>query len=177
MLATRIFLVLLYSIFTTSLLAEEDYPIHPNSERQANVPQGKIAGPFPLASKIFPGTQRNYWVYVPAQYDAEKPACVLVVQDGLSLANNWKLPVVMDNLIHQKKMPATIGIFVSPGEVPSNRKDAQPRFNRSFEYDSMGGRYARFLLEELLPKVAKSYNLSTDPNDRAIGLTRVAEPA
>ncbi len=130
--------------------------------------QGEIKGPIRWASTIFPGTVRDYWVYVPAQYDRRKPACVMVVQDGLHRAQEWNLPTVFDNLIQQGDMPVTIGVFITPGIVPAPRADAQDRFNRSFEYDSLGDRYARFLLEEILPEVGKSYNLSDDPNDRAI---------
>jgi len=131
-------------------------------------PTGEIRGPFVWKSKIYPGTERNYWVYVPKQYDASKPACVMVVQDGLSRANGWKLPRVLDSLIDARKIPVMIGIFVDHGQVPSAGVDNYPRFNRSFEYDALGDRYARFLLEELLPEVSHSYNLSTDPNDRSI---------
>lgn len=147
---------------------QESYPEHPDSVRQAGVPEGEVKGPFPWKSTIFPGTVRDYWVYVPAQYDAAKPACVMVVQDGLGRAGGWKLPTVLDNLIHKKEMPVTIGIFINPGVVPPPHEEAQPRFNRSFEYDALGDRYAKFLLEEILPEVAKEYNLSSDPNDRSI---------
>src|SRR5690606_23198593 len=60
-------------------------------------------------------------------------------------------------------------VFIEPGVVPAVTEGDQPRFNRSFEYDSMGDRYARFLLEEIVPEVKKKYNLSDDPNDRGIG--------
>lgn len=147
---------------------QEKYPVHPDSKVQEGVPKGKLVGPLKWESKIFPGTVREYGIYVPAQYDGKKPACVLVVQDGIGKARGWKLPTVMDNLIHKEQMPVTIGIFVSPGVVPAPNKDAQARYNRSFEYDGMGDRYARFLLEEILPAVGEKYNLSNDPNDRMI---------
>ena len=152
----------------TTAMAEEEYKVDPDSLPQEGVPQGQIKGPFTWKSKIFPGTVREYWIYVPAQYDKEKPACVMVVQDGLGRANGWKMPTVFDNLIHKGQMPVTVGIFITPGVVPAPRKGAEDRFNRSFEYDSLGDRYARFLIEEILPEVRKSYNLSDDPNDRAI---------
>ena len=147
---------------------EESYPDHPDSIPQDGVPQGKVEGPFEFHSDIFPGTVRDYWVYVPAQYDADKPAAVFVVQDGLGRANDWKLPTVLDNLIHKGDVPPQIGIFISPGIVPAANENALPRFNRSYEYDGLGDRYARFLIEEILPEVGKTYNLSDDPNDRAI---------
>jgi sugar lactone lactonase YvrE/enterochelin esterase-like enzyme len=150
------------------LPADDEYPEHPDSVVQDGVPQGKVEGPFEWRSEIYPGTVRNYWIYVPAQYDETKPACVMVVQDGLGRANEWKLPTVLDNLIHQGDVPVTVGIFIDHGVVPAPHDQAQPRFNRSFEYDAMGDRYARFLIEEILPEVSKSYNLSDDPNDRCI---------
>jgi enterochelin esterase family protein len=155
-------------LLVSSITAQEEYEPHPDSLPQAGVPKGKIAGPFQWKSNIYPGTVRDYALYIPAQYDPAKPACLLVVQDGLRRAEGWKLPTVLDNLIFKKEMPVTIGLFISPGVVPPPNENAQPRFNRSFEYDAMGDRYARFLIEEMLPEVGKSYNLSDDPNDRAI---------
>ena len=161
-------LVLAVAACGASFAQEENYPDHPDSVKKSGVPEGRVEGPFDWSSQIFPGTKRQYWVYVPAQYDAAKPACVLVTQDGKNMADGWKLPVVMDNLIHEKAMPVTIGVFINPGVVPAPNDKAQPRFNRSYEYDAMGDRYARFLLEEILPEVGKTWNLSKDPNDRAI---------
>lgn len=154
-------------LVSPSWCQEPELPVE--SQRHEGVPTGKIEGPFKWRSEIYPGTDRDYWLYIPAQYDAQKSACVLVVQDGLGRANDWRLPIVMDNLIHQGEMPVTIGIFIDHGKVMPLSEGAQPRFNRSFEYDALGDRYARFLLEEILPEVGKSFNLSDDPNDRAIG--------
>lgn len=132
------------------------------------IPKGEIKGPYLLHSEIYPGTERNYWVYVPAQYKADKPTCSIIVQDGLGRANGWRLPEVMDSLIATGDIPVMIGIFVDHGKVPADAEDMYPRFNRSFEYDAMGDRYARFLLEELIPEVSESYNLSANPNDRCL---------
>lgn len=165
-------LVLVFSI--SSLFAircvaqDEQYKLPPEATRQADVPVGKLEGPFTLTSTIYPGTTRQYWLYIPAQYDPATPACSMIVQDGLGRAEEWHLPEVFDNLIHAKEMPVTVGIFVNPGVVPPVREGAQPRFNRSFEYDTLGDTYARFLLEELLPEVSKTVNLSAKPDDRSI---------
>lgn len=156
---------------TISLLpatAQTKYEPAPDALPQAGVPQGEIRGPFVWKSEIFAGTERNYWIYVPQQYDPAKPACVTIMQDGLNAANGWHLPDVLNNLIHKQEIPVTIGIFISPGYVPPAFEGDSPRINRSFEYDSMTDRYARFLVEEMLPAVSKDYNLSTDPNDRLI---------
>lgn len=156
-------------LLTASLLhAQENYPVHPDTLPQEGVPKGDVKGPFTWKSDIFPGTVRDYWIYVPAQYDADKPACVMIVQDGLNRAKGWKLITSLDNLIHKKEVPVTIGIFITPGVVPALDDDAQARFNRSYEYDAMGDQYARFLIDEILPAVGRDYNLSNDPNDRCI---------
>jgi enterochelin esterase-like enzyme/sugar lactone lactonase YvrE len=161
--------ILFFCLFLSiQSFAQENYPIPEDSQKHDGVPEGEILGPFTLTSEIFPGTEREYWVYMPKQYDPAKPACLTIVQDGLGRANDWKLPIVMDNLIHKKEIPVTIGIFVSWGYVPSQRDGIFQRFNRSFEYDSLGDRYARFLIEELIPAVGNTYNLSDDPNDRLL---------
>jgi gluconolactonase len=155
------------------LLAQTDYPLTPLSSRQPGVPEGKVTQ-HTWTSTIFPGTVRDYWVYVPSQYRAGTPAAVMVFQDGgrfvtVDEKSRWRVPIVFDNLIQRGEMPVTIGIFVDPGVLPAPRPDAQARYNRSFEYDGLGDRYVRFLLEEILPEVGKTYTLTTDPNLRAIG--------
>jgi sugar lactone lactonase YvrE/enterochelin esterase-like enzyme len=154
-----------------TLAAVNDYTLGPDSQVQPGVPRGVVTE-HTWQSTIFPGTARKYWVYVPAQYDGSSPAAVMVFQDGgnyVKADGSWRVPVVFDNLIHKKEMPVTIGVFVDPGVVAPASADAQPRFNRSFEYDSVTDRYARFLLEEILPEVGKRYRLSTDAGGRAIG--------
>ncbi len=154
-------LMLAWCFAVMPMVAQEAVP-------QPQIAKGEIKGPFSWESEVFPGTQRNYWVYVPAQYDGSKPACVMVVQDGLSLARRWKLIEAWDELIASGEIPVQIGIMIEPGVVPAANENAQPRFNRSFEYDGLGDQYARFLVEEILPEVGKNYRLSNDPNDRAI---------
>ncbi len=147
------------------------YSLGPDSERHDGVPKGEVTK-YTWTSKIFPGTTRDYWIYVPAEYDPSKPACVMVIQDGGGWVRDdgsWRAPVVFDNLIYQKAMPVTIGIFINPGVLNARSETQQNRYNRSYEYDALGDRYARFLIEEILPEVAKKYNLSKDPNDYGIG--------
>ena len=147
----------------------QETPRPPASESKTAVSKSEIRGPFTFdTSEIYPGTTRKYWIYVPAGYDSAVPACLMVVQDGLGRAKGWNLPAVMDQLIAEQAMPVTVGVFVDHGKVVADRPGMQPRFNRSFEYDSVGDRYANFLVDELLPAVARDYNLSTDPNDRSI---------
>lgn len=166
---TTLFLLLL---FTSAVAVGEDYVLGPDSQRQEGVPQGKVTQHQFSDSKIYAGTVRDYWVYTPAQYTADKPACVMVFQDGNNYQREngqFRTPIVFDNLIHQGAMPVTIGVFINPGVVPAAEKGKKPRRNRSYEYDTLSDDYARFLLEELLPEVAKSHNLTDDPERRAIG--------
>ena len=155
----------MHKILITALLL---HSLFATSQQNHLIPTGRIQGPFVWKSKIYTGTERKYWLYVPQQYDAAKPACTMIVQDGLSRANGWRLPVVLDSLIASKEIPVIIGIFIDPGTLPSADTSYFPRFNRSFEYDALGDRYARFLLEEILPEISRSYNLSKNPDDRSI---------
>ena len=157
----------------TSVRAADDYELGPDSKPQAGVPKGEVLKFSFEQSNIFPGTQRDYWIYVPAQYTSDQPACLYVNQDGIQ----WQATTVFDNLIHKKEMPVTIGVFVMHGRVKAGDTNAaQDRFNRSYEYDGLGDNYVRFLLEELLPDVAKqktsdgrTIRISTNASDRAIG--------
>ena len=112
----------------------------------SQIPSGQIKGPFKWISQIYPGTERNYWLYIPAQYNSTKPTCSMIVQDGLSRARGWKLSEHLDTLIHEGKVPPIIGIYIDHGRVLSKDTTDYPRFNRSFEYDGLGDRYARFLI-------------------------------
>jgi len=148
----------------------------PAAEETASTetPKGEVTKHTFKDSKIFPGTEREFWVYVPKQYDPAKPACVHVNQDGIQFG----APAVFDELIHKGEMPITIGVFVMHGKVPAAGDAALARFNRSYEYDGLGDNYARFLLDELLPAVEKlstadgrPIRLSKSGNDRSIGGT------
>jgi len=138
----------------------EVYETHRDARERAGVPKGKLTQMPPWSSRIFPGTTRDWWVYVPAQYNAGTPASVMVFQDGAG-ARQYVVPV-FDNLIAQGDMPVTVGIFLEPGGVKA------PRDNRSFEYDTLSDQYARFLLEEILPEVEKTVRLRRDAAGRAI---------
>ncbi len=152
-------------------IAAEKYELGPDSQQQPGVPRGQVVELTLEQSEIYPGTTREVQVYVPAQYDPATPAALMVFQDGKGYANRngaWRVPTVFDNLIHQGAMPVTIGVFVTPGVVPSGHDDAMDRFNRSLEYDAVSDRYARFLVDELLPLVRQQYSITDDPNLRGI---------
>ena len=153
---------------------DDQYVAGPDSELHADVPRGKVVPMPSFQSKIYEGTTREWWLYVPAKYDAAKPACVMVFQDGGGSKGDPKqagpqnATYVFDNLIAAKQMPVTIGIFITPGSFPASDPNQKPRSNRSVEYDTPDGTFARFLLEEILPEVSKQYNLSEKPEERAI---------
>lgn len=145
----------------------------PDSEEHKGVPKGVVTEYEWNDSKIYPGTVRKYWVYVPKQYGLTTRACVYVSQDGIL----YNAPTVFDNLIHKREMPVTIGIFIKPGdkplkpgEPPRKRPDGRPASpaNRSIEYDTLSDTYSKFLIEEILPEVGKKYNLTKDPEGRCI---------
>jgi sugar lactone lactonase YvrE/enterochelin esterase-like enzyme len=148
--------------------------LHADDPKTPAHPRGEVTKYTFDQSKIFPGTVRDYWVYVPKQYDPAKPACVHVNQDGIQ----FNAPAVFDELIDKKEMPVTIGVFIMHGRVKALTDKALDRFNRSYEYDGLGDNYARFVLEELLPEVEKKttadgrpIRLSKDGNDRSIAGT------
>jgi enterochelin esterase-like enzyme len=138
----------------------EVYATHPDAVARPGVPKGTINQMPPWESDVFPGTTRDWWVYVPAQYEPEEPAAVMVFQDGES-AKDYVVPV-FDNLIHKGEIPVMVGIFLEPGGVD------RPRDNRSYEYDRLSDQYVRMLLEEILPEVEKTVNLRTDAAGRGI---------
>jgi gluconolactonase len=149
-------------------------PLLAGAQQSGDAPKGEVTKYTFDQSKIFPGTVRDYWVYVPKQYDPAKPACVHVNQDGVQ----FNAPAVFDQLIANKEMPVTIGVFIMHGRVKAASEQGLDRFNRSFEYDGLGDNYVRFLLDELLPDVEKKatsdgrpIRLSKSGNDRSIGGT------
>lgn len=162
-------LVLVVAIAAADLLiasAADDYQLGPDSQFRPDVPHGRVERFQLTNSTVFPGTVRDGGVYIPAQYDPVKPAALMVFQDGmgyLSTNGSWRVPIVFDNLISDKAMPVTIAIFLNPGMRGQQS-------NRSFEYDSLGDRYSKFLLEEAIPFVTNQYSLAitADPEQRAI---------
>ena len=150
--------------------ADEDYQPGPDAQVKEGVPQGEVTQ-HQWSSKIFPGTERDYWIYVPAQYDGSKPVSLMVFQDGGGFVREkgaFRAPTVLDNLIHAGDIPPMIAIFINPGVVPAAKKDQQQRKNRSFEYDTLSDQYARFLIEEIIPEVEKTYQITKNPDCRGI---------
>ncbi len=129
-----------------------------DSEINPDVPHGTVTQHEWLQSKIFPVTKRRYSVYVPAQYNGSKPAALMVFQDGHAFEGtkgDFRLPVVFDNLI-------------AKGDLPPKRGWQPAPSNRAFEYDSVTGDYAEFLLTEILPELEKNYSITKNPELRAV---------
>lgn len=153
------------------------YRLGPDSLSQEGVPKGEIRGPFTLPSEAYPGTQHTYWVYVPAQYDPANAASLMIFNDGqafMAPEGDARVQNVMDNLIYRREIPIMIGVFINPGRRPDqpepHPKDWGDRStNRPTEYNTLDDRYARVIVDELLPVVYKGYNISKNPDDHGIG--------
>ncbi len=106
-----------------------------------------------------PPYTRHVAVYVPKQYGAGTPAPFIVGADG----PDRQLFTALNNLIAEKKVPVMIAISIGNGGG-----DAQGS-ERGLEYDTMSGRYAEFVEQEVLPLVEKKcrVKLTRDPNGRA----------
>lgn len=163
----------------TAFAAGEDayYKLGPDSLPQDGVPKGKLVGPTTLPSEVFPGTSHTYWVYVPAQYDARQPAALMVFNDGQAyIAPNGdvRTPNVLDNLIFRREIPVMIAVFINPGRRP-DQPEPSPRdwgdrtTNRPAEYNTPDDKYARVIVDELMPAITKQYDISPDPDLHGIG--------
>ena len=168
--------VLLVAASAIAAPPDDVYRLGPDSEPHEGVPQGKVIGPTALTSNVYPGTTRDYWIYVPAQYDASRPACLMVFFDGhayVGLKGSYRIPYVFDNLIYRREMPVTIGVFINPGHGPDQKEATDADWgdgstNRRVEYNALDDKYSKLIVDELLPVLNKQYNISTDPECRAI---------
>ncbi len=153
------------------------YKLAPDALVMEGVPVGEIRGPFTLPSEAYPGTQHTYWVYVPAQYDPAVPASLMIYQDGqafMAPEGDIRAQVVMDNLIYRREIPTMIGVFINPGRRPDQPEPTPKNWgdrdtNRGVEYNSLDDKYARVIVDELLPVLYKEYNISKDPERHGIG--------
>lgn len=153
------------------------YKLGPDSLPQDGVPRGEVKGPFVIQSQAYPGTQHTYWVYIPAQYDRAVPANLMILNDGQAFMNpdgDVRAQNVFDNLIYRREIPVMIGVFINPGRRPDQPEPNAHEWgdrttNRPTEYNSLDDRYARVIVDELLPVLKKEYNISDDPDRRGIG--------
>jgi enterochelin esterase family protein len=154
-----------YTVGKERFGGRNDVPAYlPESYEQPGAPQGKLSEKLLHTSKIYPGMTSDYWIYVPAQYDPSSPAALMVWQDGqghIDRKGAARTLNVIDNLIHQKKIPVMIQVFISPGMAGTRRM-------RSIQYDTVNDTYARFLRDEILADVQAKYNIRKDGYSRAI---------
>jgi enterochelin esterase family protein len=153
------------------------YQLGPDSLSHDGVPKGEMRGPFVIPSQAYPGTQHTYWVYVPKQYVPSVPASLMIFQDGQAfkdMEGNIRAPNVLDNLIYRREIPVMITVFINPGRTPE-QPEPHPRnwgdrdTNRPTEYNSLDDKYARVIVDELMPALYKEYNISRDPERHGIG--------
>jgi enterochelin esterase family protein len=153
------------------------YQLGPDSLPRDGVPKGEIRGPFTLPSEVFPGTQHTYWVYVPAQYSPATEASLMIYNDGQAYKNaegDLRAQNVMDNLTYRREIPVMIGVFINPGRRPDQPEPTPSDWgdrntNRPTEYNALDDKYARVIVDELLPALHKDYNISKDPERHGIG--------
>ena len=165
----------LYAQETTPKLTLTQMPepkLGPDSMVNPRIDKGQVIDFIFASSKVFPGTSRKIHLYIPAQYDAKKETAVMVFQDGHTYVNpngDFRVTTVFDNLIAVGDMPPVIGIFIDPGHKGAEKSESSwKNNNRSIEYDTLSADYATFLIDEILPLVGKDYNLTKDPELRAI---------
>ena len=159
---------------------DAQYVLGPDSQPQEGVPQGKVMDFKMETSQTYPGMARKWSLYIPAGYDGSRPCALMVFQDGGGFASRtgaWRVPVVLDNLIHRKELPLMAAIFINPGdkplapgEAPRKRPDGRPASpaNRSVEYDTLGDKYSKFLLEEIMLLAREQVKITEDPAGRGI---------
>jgi enterochelin esterase-like enzyme len=153
------------------------YKLAPDASPQEGVPKGEIKGPFTLPSKAYPGTQHTYWIYIPAQYNPSVTASLMIYNDGQAFMNpdgDIRAQFVMDNLIYRRELPVIIAVFINPGRRPDQPEPTLRNWgdrdtNRPTEYNTLDDRYARVIVDELLPVLYKDYNISKDAERHGIG--------
>jgi enterochelin esterase family protein len=152
------------------------YKLGPDSLPQEGVPNGKLVGPLVQPSEVFPGTQHTFWIYVPAQYESNQPAALMVFNDGqamIAMDGDVRMPNVLDNLIWRREIPVIIAVFINPGRKPEQPEPSPHDWgdrntNRPEEYNRLNDKYARVIIEEILPRVSQQYSILADPEMRAI---------
>ena len=172
-----LFLATLLAVPRLSAAALDDiYLLGPDSQPHEGVPKGRTIGPLTLASQVFTNTTRHYWIFVPAQYDPKQPASLMIFQDGQAFVGPggaYRIPFVFDNLFYRREMPVTIAVFINPGHRPDQQESSSTNWgdsinNRGTEYNELNDHYANLIVNELMPAVDKDYNISKNPDDRAI---------
>jgi enterochelin esterase-like enzyme len=155
--------------FARAVSLAEPYVPGPDAQGRADVPAGRVSAHRHVGAGVYPGVERGYQVYVPAQHAADRPAHLMVFLDGARyLGAEANARVVFDNLIHAGAIPPTIAVFVEPGESGPGLPIYGGTDNRSVEYDSTDDAFARFLVDELLPVALQGLAVSAASRERAI---------
>lgn len=158
---------------------DSQYRLGPDSVSEQGVPKGELRGPFSLPSRVYPGTQHTYWVYVPAQYDPAVATSLMILNDGQAFKDpdgDVRAQNVLDNLIYRREIPVMLAVFINPGRTPEQPEPNAQEWgdhttNRPTEYNTPDDRYARVITEELMPLLYREYNISHDPDRHGIGGT------
>jgi enterochelin esterase family protein len=146
-----------------------EYSLGPDSFAQPGVPRGTLSRHVLTDSVLYPCVSHSYALYRSCHCAVEHPASLIVFLDGDTyLAPEVDAAVVLDNLSHKGEVPPLAGVFLNPGDEGPGLPLWGGTDNRSLEYDSIDDRFARFLIEEVFPDVARSQALSTNPDDRCI---------
>lgn len=172
----------LFAVLCSShLLAQQGmddfYKLGPDSLTQDGVPKGEISGPEVLPSQAYPGTQHTYWVYVPKQYDPKVATSLMIFNDGQAFMDangSLRAQNVMDNLIFRREIPVMIGVFINPGRTPEQPEPTPKEWgdrttNRPTEYNTLDDKYARVIVDELMPALYAKYNIAKEANRHGIG--------
>jgi iron(III)-enterobactin esterase len=144
------------------------YMAAPETKVREDVPKGmlksftmdrKDSKFFPINDKLKNKPTREVSVYIPKQYVPGTPAAFAVIQDA---SYRKQLPTILDNMIHDKRLPVIVPIFVANGGFDSKGSE------RGLEYDTLSGKYAEFIEAEVLPQVEKEtgVKLTKDPEGR-----------
>jgi enterochelin esterase-like enzyme len=145
-----------------------EYTAAPETKVRKEVPKGtmksftmdrKDSKYYPIDPKLKNNPTRKVSVYIPNQYAAGSEAAFAVIQDASYIK---VLPTILDNMIHDKRLPVIIPIFVANGGFDSKGSE------RGLEYDTLSGKYAEFIDAEVLPQVEKEtgVKLTKDPEGR-----------
>jgi enterochelin esterase family protein len=156
---------------------DDVYKLGPDSEQHPGVPQGKVSEWQRLPSEAYPGTLHDYCIYVPAQYDGKTPAALMIFQDGqawVRATGDYRVPFVLDNLIYRREIPVMIALFINPGRKPDQPEASASDWgdrssNRPQEYNALDDKYAKVIVDELMPVIKKQFKISENPDDHAIG--------
>ena len=123
--------------------------------RQNGVPRGTVVDSVFSSSAL--GGSRTVSVYLPAGYQSGSDSCpVVLFHDGPDYIALGSAVNVLDNLIHEGRIPPTIGVFV-------------PALDRNQEY--AGSRidlFTDFIVGTVMRAVDRSYRTRRDPQARAM---------